>query len=163
MSDFLLPLDAVEVATPCPARWDSMAGTDRVRFCQQCQLNVYNLSAMALKDAEALIAEHEGRLCIRYFRRLDGTVLTTDCPVGVRSKARHPLVVAATAAAWVLGLFCGSLAFLGSLAWEHDKWLGSGIVPNRPPVKQTSDAREFIGKRDDGPWRDRAPERECNI
>jgi hypothetical protein len=62
-----------------------MTGDERARFCSQCSLHVYNLSEMTRSEAEALIAEKEGRLCVRYYRRKDGTMLTQDCPVGSRS------------------------------------------------------------------------------
>ena len=39
-------LEDVRVASPCNASWDAMKGDDRVRFCGECQKNVYNLSAM---------------------------------------------------------------------------------------------------------------------
>jgi hypothetical protein len=35
--------------------------------------------------SEALILEKEGKLCVRFFRRKDGTVLTDDCPVGLKA------------------------------------------------------------------------------
>jgi hypothetical protein len=35
-------------------------------------------------EAERLVVEKEGRLCVRFHRRADGTVLTRDCPVGLR-------------------------------------------------------------------------------
>ena len=34
------------IASPCTASWDDMEGDDKVRFCGECELNVYNLSAM---------------------------------------------------------------------------------------------------------------------
>jgi|ERR1043165_182183 hypothetical protein len=77
-------IDSVKVASPCTADWDSMKGDDRARFCDQCQLHVYNISAMSPEAAAALIREKEGHLCVRLFRRADGTVLTQDCPVGLR-------------------------------------------------------------------------------
>ena len=57
-----------------------MCGTDRVRRCDACGLLVYNLSAMTVGEALALIQETEGRRCVRFYRRADGTVLTRDCP-----------------------------------------------------------------------------------
>jgi hypothetical protein len=79
-------LDSIDVAAPCSASWESMTGGDRVRFCQDCSKNVYNLSDMTRKEAEALVRENgEGRLCIRFYRRADGTVLTDNCPVGLRA------------------------------------------------------------------------------
>ncbi|HEY0385108.1 MAG TPA: carboxypeptidase-like regulatory domain-containing protein, partial [Pyrinomonadaceae bacterium] len=82
-------LESLRVASPCPVSWESMRGNDAVRFCQQCQLNVYDISRMTRPEAEALIAETEGRICARLFRRADGTVLTKDCPVGLRAWRRR--------------------------------------------------------------------------
>lgn len=79
----------LRIATPCPIGWDQMTGDDRVRFCDHCQLNVYNISELSRSEAEKLIASSEGRLCARLFRRTDGTVLTKDCPVGLRALRRR--------------------------------------------------------------------------
>ncbi len=81
--------DSMRVAAPCSADWSAMAGDDRRRFCAQCERNVYNLSGMSRSAAERLVAQAEGRLCVRFFRRADGTVLTADCPVGLRHRARR--------------------------------------------------------------------------
>lgn len=78
-------IDRLRVATPCPISWEQMTGNDRVRFCDQCQLNVYNISELTRLEAETLIASTEGRICARLFRRADGSVLTKDCPVGLRA------------------------------------------------------------------------------
>lgn len=74
------------VASPCDAKWSAMKGDDRSRFCQRCQFNVYNLSEMSDAEARALIAEKEGRLCVRFYKRADGTVLTNDCPDGLNQR-----------------------------------------------------------------------------
>ncbi len=89
-------LDRIKIAAPCPITWEQMVGDERVRFCHHCQLNVYNLSSLTKADAEALLASTEGRLCARLYRRSDGTVLTSDCPVGVRAVRKK---LARTAAA----------------------------------------------------------------
>jgi hypothetical protein len=60
-----------------------MQGDDKVRFCDQCRLNVYNLSAMSRRQAQDLVRQREGRLCVRFYQRADGTVLTQDCPRGL--------------------------------------------------------------------------------
>lgn len=99
-------LDSISVASPCTADWNRMAGNDRVRFCSDCRLNVYNLSAMSRADAEALVISTEGRLCARFYRRPDGTLLTRDCPVGLRAaRARIAAGIAriAAAAAFLIG------------------------------------------------------------
>jgi hypothetical protein len=65
-----------------------MPGTDRVRHCDQCNKNVYNLSEMTRRQAESLLRETEGRLCARLYRRADGTILTSNCPAGLRAIGR---------------------------------------------------------------------------
>ncbi|MBX9690791.1 MAG: hypothetical protein K2Z81_00295, partial [Cyanobacteria bacterium] len=77
-------LDDIEIASPCSANWDEMTGSERARFCAQCSKNVYNILDMTKQEAEALIFETEGEVCVRLFRRKDGTVITDDCPVGLR-------------------------------------------------------------------------------
>jgi hypothetical protein len=92
-------LDALRVASPCSVPWESMQGDDRVRFCGQCRLNVYDLSALSSDEARALLEKSEGRTCVRFFRRRDGTVLTRDCPVGARTVRRRRVGIAAGIAA----------------------------------------------------------------
>ena len=103
-------LDQVEVAAPCHASWDQMTGDETVRFCEHCLQNVYNLSSMSRKEAEAFVREKEGRACVRFYRRRDGTLLTDNCPVGLRA-ARRKLV--GMWAAWV-GAFASLAAWLAS-------------------------------------------------
>ena len=74
MARFSNRLKHVQVAAPCKVNWDEMLGDERVRFCGQCSLNVYNLSSMTRAYAEALIARTEGRLCVKFYRRFDGSI-----------------------------------------------------------------------------------------
>src|SRR5471032_3535242 len=39
---------------------------------------------MSAANSVELIQQKEGRLCVQFYRRPDGTVITTDCPGGVR-------------------------------------------------------------------------------
>ncbi|MGI8640825.1 MAG: hypothetical protein ACR2MG_12880 [Pyrinomonadaceae bacterium] len=82
MAKFTNPLDNIKIASPCLADWDAMIGNERQRHCGDCKLNVYNLSEMTRREAENFLLQAEGRVCVRYFKRADGTVLTKDCPVG---------------------------------------------------------------------------------
>ena len=92
-------LDQVRVASPCKADWNEMLGDERVRFCLSCEKNVYNLSSMAKDDAEALLRERLGDdLCVRFYQRADGTILTQDCPEGVKKKRRKKLALAVAGA-----------------------------------------------------------------
>jgi hypothetical protein len=107
MGRFSSPLDHVRIAAPCKADWEQMIGTERVRFCGQCNLNVYNLSSMTKTEAESLIAQTEGRLCARFYRRRDGSILTYNCPVGLRAIRRRLSYLAKVVSAAVLSFFAG--------------------------------------------------------
>lgn len=103
-------INEIEVATPCPADWDQMLGDDSVRFCGQCEKNVYNFSAMTAQQIADLVEETEGVFCGRLYRRPDGTVLTADCPVGLAEKARIAARKAARRGLAFAGLLTVSLA-----------------------------------------------------
>jgi hypothetical protein len=104
-------LNQIQVASPCTADWNQMTGDDRTRHCGACQKNVYNLSGMTRAEAEALLIERNGDLCVRYYQRQDGTILLADCTVGVQRK-RDRRRTAARAAAIV----AGGLAVAGGAA-----------------------------------------------
>ena len=75
-------LTNVTVASPCSARWGHMIGDERSRYCLQCKKHVYNFTAMTAAEITDLIRQKEGKLCARFYRRADGTMLTADCPMG---------------------------------------------------------------------------------
>lgn len=52
---------------------------------------------MTRREAEALLREKEGQLCARLYRRADGTILTENCPVGLRVIGRRVSRVAGAA------------------------------------------------------------------
>jgi len=100
-------LQQIAIAKPCPANWDEMTGDERARFCQHCQKNVYNLSTMTAQEAVELVRAKEGKLCVRFYRRRDGTMLTSDCPVGVREYYRRAQRSVAMAVATFIALLTG--------------------------------------------------------
>lgn len=102
-------LDGIRVATPCTADWNQMVGDERVRACSLCNKNVYNLSSMTRAEAEAAILEREGRLCVRYYQRADGTILLRDCEIGVKRRRRRKVIAVAAASL---------LAGAGGVAYE---------------------------------------------
>lgn len=104
-------LEKIKVAAPCTAEWRWMYGNDRVRFCSQCNLNVYNLSALTTEQAEDLIRSTEGRLCVRFYRRKDGSIITQNCPQGLQAIKEKLNRTRARIAAAVLTFF-GSLGLL---------------------------------------------------
>ena len=105
MSNYDNPLDNIRIASPCSADWNAMAGDERKRFCGDCKLSVYNLSGMTRYDAENLLRLSEGRLCVRYFKRPDGTILTKDCPVGWAKVKQRVTFIAAAAFSMIVSLF----------------------------------------------------------
>lgn len=119
MARFNNPLANVQVAAPCQADWNQMMGDERVRFCSECNLNVYNLSKMTRSAAETLIARNERRLCVKFYRRRDGSIITQDCPVGLRAIRRRVSYVAKAVCSILFGLLAG----LG----VHEAF--SGVVP----------------------------------
>ncbi|HZL91961.1 MAG TPA: hypothetical protein VFB96_26560 [Pirellulaceae bacterium] len=102
-------LNQIDVASPCTASWEEMDGDERVRFCSLCRLNVYNLSEMPREEAEDLVRSREGRLCVRFYRRPDGTMLTRDCPVGIRALRQRLVRAVAAIAGLVVAMVSGSL------------------------------------------------------
>ena len=101
------PLDHISVASPCPADWDQMYGDNRKRFCSECRLNVYNLSEMTREEAENFLFAAEGRVCVRLYRRRDGTVITQDCPVGWQAVKQRVSRVATAVFGLIAGFFGG--------------------------------------------------------
>lgn len=142
MAKYTSPLDHVTVAAPCPADWDAMIGDDRSRFCGQCRLNVYNLSGMTKREAEALIAGAEGRLCIRYYRRADGTILTENCPVGLSALKRRLSRVASATLSAVLSFFAGLGLYTALDEREPLHMMGTAEMRREPPVNTIMGAIE---------------------
>lgn len=99
-------IQLVEIATPCAVPWDSMCGDDRIRFCDQCAKNVYNISALSQAEATKLLVDNEGRVCISMLKRADGTVVTDECPPllrPIRNGYRRVLAAASAVLALIIG------------------------------------------------------------
>ncbi len=82
------PVDRIEIPTPCAVSWDSMYGDDRIRHCGSCRKNVYNVASLTRAQAIELIASRE-EVCVRIYRRPDGTVVTSDCWSRLRAARRR--------------------------------------------------------------------------
>jgi len=107
-----------------------MTGDGTTRFCKHCQLHVHNLSNMTRAEAESFLSTAEGRVCAAFWRRADGTILTTDCPVGAAevraSRFRRLRGVAA-----LIGICISTVAgfALGPTRWESFRGRLSEIAP----------------------------------
>jgi hypothetical protein len=126
-------LDQIQVASPCQVPWHTMTGDDRVRFCGKCHLHVYDLSAMQRAEAEALVTRTEGNLCVRFYRRADGTVLTRDCRT-VLAAARRKLALMLGLAATLLLALLGWAGFSAARSSSADRPAGD---QNRPEPLRT--------------------------
>jgi hypothetical protein len=137
-------VERLRIATPCPISWEQMTGNSQVRFCDHCQLNVYNISELSRSEAESLIASAEGRLCARLYRRADGTILTKDCPVGLRALKRR---LAKRTAAIFAAIVSLSAAVLGQQSPGQNK--KSSCTPQtritRTRVTPDQTAKAFAG------------------
>lgn len=149
-------LDNVKVASPCNASWDEMLGNDQVRFCLSCEKNVYNLSSMTRDEAEALLAERvKGELCIRFYQRTDGTILTADCPVGVKKKRRKKLALA-VAGAGAMALAATTALMRGATCKQGEMEVTQGQmvvpVPERTTTAPTPSATPTNVREIKGDW-----------
>lgn len=129
-------LDSIRIASPCTERWESMCGDDRRRHCAKCNLDVHNISALSRDEAEGVLAKlSEGRVCARFFRRTDGTILTKDCPIGLAA-VRAKLLKSISRCAAALGLAVLSAAAAKAAqdkSWGNYGW--SLRLNNAAPVQ----------------------------
>jgi hypothetical protein len=152
------PLDHVKIAAPCPADWDQMFSFEdkRVRFCSQCNLNVYNLSGMSKQEAEAIITKTEGRLCVRYYRTADGSILTRNCPVGLKAIKRRVAWGAQVVLGMVLSFVSGFGLYIFHLGRKSYPLLDNRSIPEKPfatmgvvlprPAYQGQVATQVVGR-----------------
>lgn len=139
MEKFTNPLENIRIASPCAADWNEMIGNERQRFCSACKLNVYNLSGMSRREAENLILQSESnRLCVRFYRRSDGTILTDDCPVGWKAIKRN-ISKTATAFASLVFTALSGISLANYLAKSDERqMLGTMPVINNTTIGDVS-------------------------
>ena len=141
----MFSFDEIRIASPCKSDWNEMCGDDRRRFCSACKLNVYNLSGMTREAAEQLVMNSEGRLCVRFFRRKDGTILTQDCPVGWKAVKKRVSRVAVALSSLLAGLFAGVFSLRAVDATISS--MSTGDVA--PPVIEVDHELPVVGEMDD--------------
>ena len=133
MPKFNSPLDNVRIASPCSADWDQMYGDERKRFCGDCKLNVFNLSGMTRDEAESLIMNAQGRLCVRFYQRADGSVITQDCPVGWAKIKQRTRLIATAALSMLMAIFSG-VFFVSLFSGQRTAVLGKMQIPYTDPT-----------------------------
>jgi hypothetical protein len=72
-----------KLAFMCPVPWTKMAGDEKERFCSRCSKTVVNLSTMTEPERQTLLAKSRPEdLCVAYYRRLKGGVVSAENPLG---------------------------------------------------------------------------------
>ena len=64
------PAADFKITFKCPIEWDSMEkipNQERVRFCHDCKLNVYDLLGLSSKEINGLITNNNGQNTSRLF------------------------------------------------------------------------------------------------
>ena len=58
--------EAPHIPNPCPKKWETMAGDEKRRFCEDCQLHVHNLSTMNARERRRVLTQAVEPVCIAY-------------------------------------------------------------------------------------------------
>jgi hypothetical protein len=146
-----------------------MEGDDRTRVCGRCSKSVHDLSAMTEDDAEAFLAHHldDADEAIRVFRRPDGTVLTSECPGGARTRHMRRVAMAAAGTASAIAAttaMAGDLRLLRAHRTHgnppaHSRFeVPRRAVPTPPSPDEETPPRASCFVEDDSPWTVTPPE-----
>lgn len=146
-------LDQIRVASPCDASWAEMTGDDKARFCGKCEKHVFNLSAMTREEAELVMLEREGAICVRLYRRKDGTVITADCPVGVRRKRLRLVGVLAIGG----GVVAAGAGFAAAMFTRTQGEVGPSPLSGCDKTQPTASSAPFVPPHDAVPTMGEAP------
>ena len=107
----------INITSPCETDWDSMIGTDRIRFCRHCQLSVHNLSQMTSKEVRRLVARSQGRLCVRY------SPLDRPVPAALPTPVLHR--IGRRTSVLAAGAFSASLSLTNAIAGDLHQQSGT--------------------------------------
>jgi hypothetical protein len=92
----------IEIESPCDADWDAMRATGTRRYCESCDHEVHDLSAMTEAEARRFLDRQRGSACVSY----------VIAPTGrVSFRAEAPLIPVTR-----LALGAAALGVLGALA-----------------------------------------------
>ncbi len=103
-------LDSLHVPKPCPANWENMTGDSHVRLCRQCHKSVYNISDMTRKQAEAFVANSDGKQCAIFYRYANGAVAVRNEAAALSKMKRRASRTVCAAFTAVLGFCTATIA-----------------------------------------------------
>ena len=81
----------------CASKWDGDDTRERFRACPNCNSWIYNFEGLELPEAEALIFQRENLRNPTLYKRDDGKFMTSDCPVEVKRKKDHWMMLVTAA------------------------------------------------------------------
>jgi len=153
-------INRIEIPIPCTESWDAMRGDHAVRHCGSCKQSVYNLASFTQAEAVALLTARSGRVCLRIFRRPDGTVLTSDCRERLRAARKRGVFVFAGVLLLVLWAQICAQVFgwisLRRLMGGSDAVMGAAppiteVAPQIPLTGAPVPTKHLMGKRAPAP------------
>src|SRR3954470_9175692 len=125
-----IPLDLIEVESPCSKDWNRMRGSDEKRFCDHCNRDVYDLGAMSEADVQNLLCQQAGKLCVRFTRLSSGKVQTLDYSrTGRKGPGWRFLTLIGALAAVIIGYVLGCTRFS---PFQPPVTMGKMMVPVIP-------------------------------
>ena len=113
-----ISLQQVRVAEPCPVAWGDMQGDEQRRFCSHCNLHVHNLSAIPKDEAQRLICESAGRLCVAYVPDEQGGVATAVAGVAQLEYAKPKRPRYGWRLVTIVAAICGTASALGTAVYR---------------------------------------------
>jgi len=111
----LLTQDDYKLAkTGCPFAWGENPDNpkDRVKYCTECNAQVYNFSGFDMAEAQSLIFKRENRTNAPLFKREDGKFMTVDCPIASKKKKDNQMLIGGAALILILLIIMVVASFL---------------------------------------------------
>lgn len=121
-------INELSISAPCPVTWDSMKGSNQVRYCEKCDKQVHDLTEMTSAEIVRLVEATEGHFCAQFVRRQDGTLVTAEC-TGLRLRIWKKL---RRTIAWAASVF--ALVFLPGCPMGG----GNMRMPRGPLIEPTA-------------------------
>jgi hypothetical protein len=108
-------INNLKIASPCPMMWSDMQRTpeEAIRFYGDYRKNVYDVSKMSARETALIVQKAEisgASTCMQLYQRADGTIITDDCPVGLR-RIRDGFRKLRSAAATFVVFLCAQSVF----------------------------------------------------
>lgn len=101
----VLTADDYKMATPnCPFVWSENPDNpkERVKYCTNCNAQVYNFSGFDMTETQSLIFKRENRNNAPLYKREDGKFMTSDCPIALKKKKDKQMLIGGAALVLVL-------------------------------------------------------------